>query len=381
MFASLRKAAAICIVSLISSMVLAEESAAPVPAPAPEASEQTAPSPTPAPVVEATPAVAPQPTPAAIPVAEATPTPAPVAEKDHLVETSLGFWYMPTTSWAGKTSSTSGGGELHFSINNSPFTTYEGNIAVEKVGLSLGVSVDVDNNVVGKLNRLMGYIGAGGFFLRLQTTNLKGAADWQGTALTGQTSHYNIDTSYQNIELVRAFGQDKSSFWGLAYSTLTLPEQISVWGNINNVYTGYDSVDPAGAMKIYSLLFGSDSLNWNSIRRNDGFGFWAYTQDMFGWGSQTVSAAVEDRISKYFGGRTIPTSLDTLLIDYTLTLGAKWERHSSTMAIGLGLGFNFHGTIWMGGWNAEGSGSNDLAAYTTTMLSGSGPEFKLIASW
>ena len=289
---------------------------------------------------------------------------------------------MPTTSWQGRTAAAQdGGGRLSYVINNSPFTTYEGGFVNTTTGLSLGVSLDVDNNLVGKLNRVMGYVGFHGFFLRVQNATLKGTADWEGKALTGQPLSYSINTTYQNIQLIRGLQDEKEWFWGFGYSTLTLPVQVSVWGDINRVYTNYDSVDPASQLKIYSLLFGFDTLNWYSLKANDGLGFWCFTQDMLGYGSQSVDPTVEQRIKTFYSGRTIPSSLTTTLIDYTLTIGMKWERRFSSTGWGFGFGYNVHGMLFMSGWNVRGSGDSDLNAYSTTGLSGHGPQFKLIASW
>lgn len=319
------------------------------------------------------------PTPA--PAPEPWPTPPPEPGKALFVLEG-GVWYIPSTVWDGKTTaSQEGGGNLNYSINNSPATTYEGGLINAQTSLSLGVSVDVDNNFVGKLNRLMGYIGYRGFFVRVQNTTLKGTANWKGPTLVGQPLSYEISSTYQNVELIRMFDADNDMFWGIGYSTLTLPQQISVWGDINRVYTNYDNVDPASKIKIYSLLFGLDTLNWKSIAKSSGFGFWCFTQDLFGYGTQSVDPGVDQRIKAFYGGRTIPSSLDTSLIDYTLTIGAKWERRFTKAGLGIGFGANFHGMWFMSGWNARGSGANELNAYSTTMLAGYGPQIKLIGTW
>ena len=335
-----------------------------------------------------TPSPAPEPTPAA--QAAASPAPAPSAPAasaafDFRLPSFTfegGAWYMPSTSWSGKTSaSRDGGGNLHFKINDSPFTTYEGGLINTNTSLSLGVSIDVDNNLVGRVNRIMGYVGFHGFFLRVQNATLKGTARWEGSGLTGQPSSYSIDSPYQNVQLIRMFDTAKDMFWGFGYSTVTLPQQVSVWGDKNNVYTNQDSVDPASKIMIYSLIFGADNLNWSSIQHDDGFGFWCFTQDMFGYGNQTVDPAVNQRVKAFYGGRGIPTSLETSLIDYTLTLGAKWQRKFKSSGVGVGLGYNVHGMYMMSGWNARGSEANDLNAYTTTFLAGHGPQLKVIGTW
>jgi hypothetical protein len=69
------------------------------------------------------------------------------------------------------------------------------------------------------------------------------------------------------------------------------------------------------------------------------------------------------------------------LIDYTLTLGMKWEKQFTHAGLGVGVGYNFHGMAMMSGWNARGSEPNDLNAYSNTLLAGHGPELKLLATW
>lgn len=293
-----------------------------------------------------------------------------------------GIWYMPTSQWSGN--SNGEGNSLHYDINNAPVTTYEGNFGSQKYGLNAGIRVGNNSNAVGKIDQFMGYVGYDGFYLRAQSSDLFGTANLQCGSLSCQAqSSYAINTVYQNFQLVHSIGGNYENFWGIGYTTLALPQLYGIQSNSDfRQFTPFSIADPNSRFKIYSAFFGFDTLNWTSIAENNGFGFWLYTQDGIGFGSQSVSSSIQSSIESQAGGETMPSSLVTSMGDFSLTLGVKWEKQlpKYNMSIGSGLGFNVHAMLYDGGWNTFSTGNTaSVKATAITFLVGFGPEFKLVA--
>ena len=91
---------------------------------------------------------------------------------------------------------------MYVSMDQTASTTYEGDLFFRKLRLKVALDVDVDNNFVGKLNRLMGYIDYEGFTLRVQNSTLRGTAVWTGTKVPGMPSQTSFDNSYTSVDLL-----------------------------------------------------------------------------------------------------------------------------------------------------------------------------------
>jgi len=158
----------------------------------------------------------------------------------------------------------------------------------------------------------MGYVGYDGFYLRAQSANLFGTANLQCGSSSCQTQSYGINTVYQNFELVHSIGGNYENFWGIGYTTLALPQLYGIQSNSGfRQFTPFSIADPASRFNLYSAFFDFDTLNWTSIAENNGFGFWLYTQDGIGFGSQSVSPSTQNSIQSLSGGETMPSSLVT----------------------------------------------------------------------
>jgi len=59
--------------------------------------------------------------------------------------------------------------QLSLDMEQTACTTYEGELFLKKLRLKVGLNIDVDNNLIGRLDRFMGYINYDGFTLRVQT--------------------------------------------------------------------------------------------------------------------------------------------------------------------------------------------------------------------
>ncbi|ULQ59550.1 hypothetical protein K7I13_13950 [Brucepastera parasyntrophica] len=89
----------------------------------------------------------------------------------------VGITLMPAAFWGSgqfvRPTGYSGG--LNFDLDPNAFTTYEGGFW-HKSGFQLGVSADVDNNIVGKLDKLIGFLGFKNFMLRVSGGKITGTA-------------------------------------------------------------------------------------------------------------------------------------------------------------------------------------------------------------
>lgn len=309
------------------------------------------------------------------------------------IETTASFWYT-RTSWAGYTSATGLTGDLfgtlYYRINDSPTTAYAGTFFDKNKDLAGGIDVNVDNNIVGKLRSVLGFVGVGHYYVRLQSANLVGHALWDGsTAVTGITLFktqpvYDINTKYQQIDLDYQFQLPFENggytndpldpayathfIVGIGYSKLNMPLVLS--GMLTHATPGgqyfYTTVDPASQLRFYTFNFGMDTLNWGSIQKFEGYGMWIYTQDRLGRGNITITPSVSQSIPY----QSLPTSQSGTWVDGTLTLGAQWSKHTSGYSLGIGLGYNFSEMFLSGG---DTLGAIDLRSH--------GPQLKIIGDW
>ncbi|MDD4003647.1 MAG: hypothetical protein PHW69_00400, partial [Elusimicrobiaceae bacterium] len=190
------------------------------------------------------------------------------------VETLAGFSIVPNNQW--KTGQfVSYEDYLSVDFDATALTTYEGSIWHNKTGLKLGISADVENNVIGKLNRFMGFLGYKRFILRVQNGRLRGTAYWTGPAVAGQPGSTKFDNKYTNIDLLYWMkGGSNGMYWGLGYNEYALPVQVNaelysasrgeiVYGNA--VYQ--DNME----YKTYTAMFGFDTMTGAAMNSQRGW--------------------------------------------------------------------------------------------------------------
>jgi len=261
---------------------------------------------------------------------------------EDTINTIAGISVIPSTNWkSGQFISRED--YLNLDFDATQFTSYEGSIW-HKSGLSLGVQAEVDGNAVGRLQKILGYLGYKKFMLRMQSGDLRGKATWNGPATAGQPSSVDFESKFSSVDLLM-WGKAEF-FYGVGYASYEIPMQVNteVLNSAGQIVYGREVYDDAVPVKSYAFLFGFDTMQ--SALRNDqeGFGFWAYTQDRVGVGTVELSNKAVTRAETANPGRkAMSTSLFSGMVDYDLTLGIYWIKKISKSTLSLGTGYSFSG--------------------------------------
>ncbi|MDA8409568.1 MAG: hypothetical protein M0001_04150 [Treponema sp.] len=244
--------------------------------------------------------------------------------------------------------------QLKVSMDQTASTAYEGGLFFKKLKLKVGLDVDVDKNFIGRLDRLMGYIGYDVFELRVETSSLKGQALWLGTPQGGMPAQASFDNPFISVDLLYYLSASGGiDYIGLGYMSYRLPVQLDCltynasrgsvwWAPVVSFY------QPDMAFGIYSFLFGLDTLHEAMAHQGlfaqfQGFGPWIWTQDRAGAGISTIGDAAKAWIE---AANQLPLWSATqipLLVDYNLTLGLQWTGSIGRLRLGFGLGYNVGG--------------------------------------
>jgi len=243
--------------------------------------------------------------------------------------------------------------QMSVSMDQTATTTYEGDLFFRKLRLKVGLNVDVDNNFIGKLNRLMGYINYSGFTLRVQTSELRGTAHWTGALVGDMQTETQFDNPFVSVDLLYYRKNDSSMYYGIGYTSYRLPVQLDCltysdakqevwWASGGSVY------QPDMAFHIYSALFGVDTLHGafggSGAFSGQGFSIWMSTQDRAGAGLSYISDKAKSWVEEKNGGLPLWSAEQiAMLVDYYLTLGVQWVGDLGPVRLGLGLGFNLGG--------------------------------------
>ncbi|NLO91330.1 MAG: hypothetical protein GX410_04995 [Elusimicrobia bacterium] len=272
--------------------------------------------------------------------------------------TDVGIAFVPSTNWASG-QFLSYHEYLDLDFDTTKFTTYEGSIW-HKSGLSLGVKADLDDNFVGRAQKIMGYLGYKRFMLRMQDGDLRGTARWNGPAAGGPAST-SFNSKFSSVDLLMWGKSD--FFYGVGYASYEVPMQVNteVLNGAGNIVYGNAVYATNAKVKSYAFLFGFDTMQ-KALRdeASNGFGFWAYTQDRFGVGTLELSDDAVDRAETSNPGRkAMSHNLFSGMVDYDLTLGMYWTANPKKKArVALGLGYMFSGEMvvpWGGGQLTDSS--------------------------
>ena len=276
-----------------------------------------------------------------------------LSDIEPLITTSGSFSIVPIDTWGSGDFeaftdslfgySTPRVSQMYVSMDQTASTTYEGDLFFRKLRLKVGLDVDVDNNFVGKLNRLMGYIDYEGFTLRVQNSTLRGTAVWTGTKVPGMPSQTSFDNSYTSVDLLYYTKNGGLDYFGIGYTSYQLPVQLDClvynaargsvwWAPTSTVY------QPDMAFHIYSLLLGLDTLHQAFVRTGylsgeQGFGIWMATQDRAGGGLSYISDQAKAWVQQANNNLTLWSAEQiAMLVDYDLILDSSRSEISALRA-------------------------------------------------
>ena len=325
-------------------------------------------------------------------------SPSSIEQPEPALLFSGGVEVIPLDSWAsGDFNALTDGwfGEATPDDNNTKITmdrtwstTYEGNFLFTKLKLNVGIDLDVDDNVIGKIYNILGYVGYQGFMLRAQTAELKGTLRWTGASLPGMPESVSFDNRYTSIDLLHAFkGGDYSNYWGIGYSSYMLPVQLDCLtysDSRQEVWWAGDVYQPDMAFHIYSLLLGMDTLRSSfSGHGPQGLSVLCMTQDRAGGGVSYISDQAKAWVEEANPGCSLwSTTQLAMLIDYDLSLGVQWAGNAGPVRIGAGMGYDLGGqTILCTSLKGGVSSDKYVDASPSLYLFHSGPFVRIIASY
>ncbi len=272
---------------------------------------------------------------------------------------------------------------LEYKFAADAFTIYEGALTDSKTGLNLGFTAEIDDNIVGKINKYSGYLGIKSLMLRMESGGMKGSAVWTGLSVSSMPARVDFDNSYNNVSLVKWIGKMPVDYVGISYVTFGLPIQI------DTMYTNSDKTkqvfgnpvyDENFEAKIYAISFGFDTLVTplifpdaaersefykamsGSEKKSNGIGAFCSMQDLFGLGSARVSdkALTFAELANPAGGRKAVDGKHTVgYVAMDLSLGLQYSIKNK-FAIGLGYNWAVTSLIPFGG----GADNNTELGYT-----------------
>lgn len=236
--------------------------------------------------------------------------------------------------------------------NNNSFGKLYGGFINEKLGLSLGFKVDSDDNVVGKVNRFMGYAGYKNMIMRYQYGKIKGNFHWSGDLAPGMVRDGDLRNLLRHIDLLWRRKTILGDWLGFGYTSLDMPSELSVWYD-NNV-KGRSVYDLNYKGNFYSFIFGFDSFSKSvenlekgksgmTIDDKSGFSLYLTGEDRIGFGKAEIS----DEAIRYAlflnPAATGVKSKDffAALIENDTGVGIRWISKNGSFAAGLGYEVSF----------------------------------------
>ncbi|MBL0059352.1 MAG: hypothetical protein IPP35_09635 [Elusimicrobia bacterium] len=247
---------------------------------------------------------------------------------------------------------------LSLDFDNTAFTRVEGTLCEKKLGLSAGVNVDLDNNEVGEVNRITGYLGLKKTYLRVQTGRLRGVASWDGALGTGQTDTVAFDNTFNHVDLLYWLQPKKMRtplYFGLGYTSLKMPVEMQTMttpGKKENQVLGTPVFDPDFQGRFYDLLFGFDTFASSMLYEDSmeakmkvkGFGIFFATEDRAGLGQIRVGKDALAAASQLNGNRQpVDDKLFSGWIEYNVSMGLSWTGRLGQGRLSLGAGYEFMG--------------------------------------
>jgi hypothetical protein len=234
--------------------------------------------------------------------------------------------------------------DLKYNMGASQATTYEANVRF--YFFSAGTSVGTDDNVIGKINHIAGYLGIKQISMRYVNNSFDGTAHWSGGLAPGMSPRFEYKGNIQSVDLLYNFDKPSlikdlgSAYLGLCWTTFNLPVELnaSIYDN-----TGKESVsfyDDRYKGEMYGLVVGFDLLK-NKIQRS-GFGIFGSGTDRFCLGNSSLSNEAIAWGNALNPGRTVIDKKPfTFYVENETIIGLQWTTYFKEGRITLALGYDF----------------------------------------
>jgi hypothetical protein len=177
-----------------------------------------------------------------------------------------------------------GSKDLTYTFDKTQSTNYETNF---KLGFfSFGAAASVDNNIIGKLDTILGYVGVSSFALKVSESHIRGTGHWSKAMTADMQPRFKFNDKVQSFDLVYNIGEKtmggiESLYFGITYTELTVPMEVKVNEQPASGYllSGKPCYDEKFSLKSFGIVFGFDMLK--DKQRNSGLDFFAVSQDRF----------------------------------------------------------------------------------------------------
>ncbi len=280
---------------------------------------------------------------------------------------------------------------LSYSMDTTAFTKLEGNFCDKQTGLAAGADINVDDNAVGKANKIAAYVGIKRLFLRLEKGNMKGVANWNGLLAPGQSAHEAFDNKFMHVDLILHSNSmlDGTGYWGVGYTTFNLPAEIQTtftYTNRQGQVEGVRAFDPDFQVKCYSFIFGFDTFSGETLgtgigKFEEGFGFFGSGEDRFGLGYSYISDAgikaaeflnpgLKATEQKLFGG----------FVENDTDMGFKWSHAYKYLKLVLGVGYEVSFAVNLQ-WSGFATEPGQLGVNSPISIFRYGPIGRVFMQW
>lgn len=331
-------------------------------------------------------------------------------EKDRdTIPPFLGVSFAPSLKWYVHHINTGDGIYLNYNFKNSNSSYYEGSFGIRTIGARVGVSAQVDGNLIGKIYRYGGYFGLKGYWVKLQGGKVEGNTTWLGALPPGFSSEHNFSNKFFSVELLKTFKKKRyidgewqldpmenlmGFYWGIGYSSISLPVKLSTLttpGGRENQVFGVPAFDTLFVGKYYTAGFGWDYLRqlcmvggkYSIIQGQPAmrFGMYVATQDKVGFGSSELSNHAKEMGEALNPGKTmVGLKSFSVSVNYLLSVGFRYIITYKPAFVVIAAGYDLEGAgiVTFGG---AADTSADLGYDTNIMYLNHGPSFKIYMSW
>jgi len=280
----------------------------------------------------------------------------------------------------------SSSGDLDYSIDPASFTTYHGSFW-HKSGIRLNVDLDVDDNFIGKLHRIVGWLGFKRFSVRASHGSLSGTAHWNGEEIPGDTEDQRFDSKLTTVELLYDFyfpadpstvvysngvpvyglgttGVGRGTYIGLMYTTVELPVLIGIKSKDKNISTQ----DIYGSAKFhnYGVTFGFDNMDgWfmygikTESKYTKGFSFWLSSYLSLWLGTVDIPSSSINKLHELNPEiKMSDAAFFSLGIQFDALAGLCYLAWIKKVQVGIALAYEFSGRA-IGGSNGSWENKNN----------------------
>lgn len=329
--------------------------------------------------------------------------------KGDTIPPFLGITFIPSLNWNAFFPTTIHKDKLKYNFEQTTLSSYEGSFGIRSIGMRVGLSAQVDDNLIGKIQRYGGYIGLRGFWLKLQGTKMSGSVNWLGSVPPGFTNYHTFSNNHFTVDLLKSFKKKRyidgawkldptenqfGFYWGIGYTRFSLPVIMSTMttpgGRENQIYA-VPAFDTLFMAKYYTLGAGFDMLRQFCLTAGKyplipeigplKLALYASTQDKIGFGSGKISNYGKEMSEALNPGKTlVGQNVFSTLIQYNLSVGLRYFFRLKPIFLVIATGYDLEGAAIVN-MGAAADTNTDLGWDSSLFFLSHGVSFKIYLSW